>query len=199
MPRCVEADATSRLVSSPFSAPLLCHPPPRNGVAFHCGTGQTRRVGVVLHDEDTRGRPTGPGRARRPPAMRSDDDEDEDEDGMLMSDQEEYDFEYEDASDEEGEDDDMVKLENSYYTAKGTLEDDSREALRLFGQVVEAEKEKGDWCVEPNPRPRVSTAIAGGTMASLPMCERARTPPVAHRCGVGDTVDWPGASKRGSK
>lgn len=76
-----------------------------------------------------------------------------DEDAMALSEEEEdYGFDYEDASDEDGEDDEQVSLENCYYAAKGLLDDEPHEALRLFTQVVNTEKQKGDWYL-PHPPP----------------------------------------------
>jgi hypothetical protein len=75
---------------------------------------------------------------------------DTNDDDMMLSEEEDYGFDYEDASDSEGEDDELVILENRYYSAKGMLQEgdtkQQHEALRLFTQVVEMEQEKGDWC-----------------------------------------------------
>lgn len=68
-----------------------------------------------------------------------------------------YGFEY---SDEEPEEED-VDIENQYYNAKGSLEqDDPQEALDGFALVISMESEKGEWCVPaavrcPSARPSV--------------------------------------------
>jgi hypothetical protein len=55
-----------------------------------------------------------------------------------------YGFEY---SDEEPEEED-VDIENQYYNAEGSLEDDDpQEALDGFALVISMESEKGEWCV----------------------------------------------------
>mmetsp|Transcript_37145 Transcript_37145/g.116911 ORF Transcript_37145/g.116911 Transcript_37145/m.116911 type:complete len:438 (-) Transcript_37145:88-1401(-) len=61
---------------------------------------------------------------------------------MGDSDMEDYGFEY---SDDEQEEED-VDIENQYYNAKGSLEDDNpQEALEGFKLVVTMENEKGEW------------------------------------------------------
>jgi COP9 signalosome complex subunit 2 len=70
-----------------------------------------------------------------------------DDDFMLESDNEDYEFDYEDNSEEESPD---VDIENRYYNAKQMKATDPQAAVNEFLEVVKAEKEKGDWCAEPN-------------------------------------------------
>ncbi|TPX43352.1 hypothetical protein SeMB42_g04758 [Synchytrium endobioticum] len=67
---------------------------------------------------------------------------DVDDDNFMVEDgDEEYDFNYEDEDNEEPD----VDLENKYYNAKGSKEDDPDRALREFQNVVESESPIGDW------------------------------------------------------
>ncbi|KAI8984717.1 PCI domain-containing protein [Mycotypha africana] len=65
-----------------------------------------------------------------------------DDDFMLEDEEEDYDFGYDDDDDEEEPD---VDLENRYYNAKARKEDDLKEALVEFQNIVDTEEEKGDW------------------------------------------------------
>uniref|UniRef100_A0A7S0RGH7 COP9 signalosome complex subunit 2 n=1 Tax=Chlamydomonas leiostraca TaxID=1034604 RepID=A0A7S0RGH7_9CHLO len=61
-----------------------------------------------------------------------------------MSDDEMEDYGFEYSDEEQGEED--VDIENQYYNSKGMLEnDDPREAIEGFNQVVEMEGDKGEW------------------------------------------------------
>ncbi|TPX34401.1 hypothetical protein SmJEL517_g02974 [Synchytrium microbalum] len=65
-----------------------------------------------------------------------------DDDAFMVEDgDEEYDFNYEDEDNEEPD----VDLENKYYNAKGSKEDDPDKALRDFQHVVDTENPIGDW------------------------------------------------------
>jgi len=59
----------------------------------------------------------------------------------MLYDPTDYGFEY---SDDEPEEED-VDIENQYYNSKGLLEDDPRDALDGFAQVVSMENEQGEW------------------------------------------------------
>jgi len=59
----------------------------------------------------------------------------------MDDDMEDYGFEY---SDDEPEEED-VDIENQYYNSKGLLEEDPRDALDGFAQVVSMEADPGEW------------------------------------------------------
>ncbi|TGZ85662.1 PCI-domain-containing protein [Ascodesmis nigricans] len=65
-----------------------------------------------------------------------------DDDFMLESDNEDYEFEYEDDGDSDSPD---IDIENQYYNAKQLKSTDPETAIAEFLQVVELEKEKGEW------------------------------------------------------
>ena len=62
---------------------------------------------------------------------------------------EDYDFEFENEGSEEAGEDLEVQISNCYYTSKGHIESDPREALEGFRQILDMEAEKGEWYVVP--------------------------------------------------
>lgn len=58
-----------------------------------------------------------------------------------MSD-DDYGFEY---SDDDGQEEEDVNIENQYYNSKGLLDSDVDAALSGFGDVISMEEEKGEW------------------------------------------------------
>lgn len=69
------------------------------------------------------------------------------DDDMDMYDEDEDMGEEEDEGEEEEMDDDdpAAEIENEYYTAKGNMDDDPKEAIKGFKKVISLEKEKGEW------------------------------------------------------
>jgi COP9 signalosome complex subunit 2 len=78
-----------------------------------------------------------------------------DNDDFMLEDDEDYGFDYEDDDEEEGEGEDggteslHLALENKYYSAKAVKEESPKEALQLFRQVMELDRNnpntKSDW------------------------------------------------------
>lgn len=66
------------------------------------------------------------------------------DDDDFMADDDEYDFDFEYDEDDDNEEPD-VDLENRYYNAKAQKEDNPKEAIREFQEVVNSEKEKSEW------------------------------------------------------
>jgi len=64
-----------------------------------------------------------------------------DDDDDFMDDDDGFDFEYEEDSNSEPD----VDLENQYYHAKSVKEDNPRDAIISFQQVLELETDKGEW------------------------------------------------------
>lgn len=64
------------------------------------------------------------------------------DDDFMMEDEGSFDFDYED---DEQEEEQGVDLENKYYNAKGSKEDDPNKALKEFHSLIEQEEEKGEW------------------------------------------------------
>lgn len=60
------------------------------------------------------------------------------EDDFMM--EEDYEFE-----NDESESDGNIPLENSYYSAKGLKDENPKEAIKEFQNVLDKEEEKGDW------------------------------------------------------
>ena len=48
------------------------------------------------------------------------------------------------SGDEEGEDDDLIEIENSYYEGDDYIKEDPKRAVELFEKVVELETARGD-------------------------------------------------------
>jgi len=69
----------------------------------------------------------------------------EDEDMDMMYDEDEDMNQEEEEGEGEGEGGAEVEIENRYYNAKGMIEDDIKEAIKGFEEVVTTEKEKGEW------------------------------------------------------
>lgn len=66
--------------------------------------------------------------------------DDDDADYMQGSDEEGFNY-----SDNDGEEETGIDLENMYYTAKSKKEDNPETALKEFRTIVDQEEEKGDW------------------------------------------------------
>ncbi|CAN6608049.1 hypothetical protein TRVA0_003S03928 [Trichomonascus vanleenenianus] len=67
----------------------------------------------------------------------------DDDDFMMSADEEDFDFDYDE--DEELEDENSnANLENKYYNAKGTKEEDPKAALNAFQEIVDTEMESDD-------------------------------------------------------
>jgi len=67
-----------------------------------------------------------------------------DDDDFMVEDDEEYDFEFE--SDEDNEEEEQnVDLENKYYNAKALKEDNPKEAIKEFQNVIDSDTEQSDW------------------------------------------------------
>jgi len=63
-----------------------------------------------------------------------------------MSDNEDE-FNVDEEGDVDGDGDDENLIENTYYTAKGCIDDNLDEAIENFNLVVDLEEHKGKWYV----------------------------------------------------
>lgn len=68
-----------------------------------------------------------------------------DDDMDMMYDEDEEDMQEDEEENEEDDEDPSVKIENEYYNAKGTIEEDEAAAVEGFENVVKLETEKGEW------------------------------------------------------